>query len=796
MEDIYCVQMCSTELHGKRPDTSILRCAPPKKRARHWSYSDCGQTDLPEQKSPFLLKGESLSATVLDCPSKKSSLELACSEDVQVSKKHSLDIPCSEDTEVKASSYRACLLFGSICDDATCPSCNRAISPCLQKHIDGKLKPMHPVSPLKAGSAREGLTCRGIDNTNECDEERDMQQVRPGQQSAGASACLLPNHDQGVARALLADIGMPPKKKFTKLQVSQQKEKINWQRSGLGVTQTQGLQYKESWKGQEETPSNIRLDWQETPQKLGLDWEEAPQNPNFDWQEAQVKWPETQSKKRFGISERQARGDLGLPVKDRKGKFENLETQARGKSVKLEIPTKGILDKSEAQPKGELEWPKMEPKETLEWHETDQAEKLTCSELLQRGKDDWPGAQQDDSLTVLREKSSLKHENISSEALLKTDREKKCKLSSCTSCVSDQNDNAILTCGKLVVDHIIDRLFSANMSNGCHNETHTVSSQNIENACQVIEKMSKCSTSDGHDVGMLLSEVSHVPERLVEKVIKEVSHLPERLVEKVMKEADSLDLKNMTTASVSNATVNRISSQDDIVCSRQTVLDSLQNQEAGVSCDASQETVVAICEASQETASIVFHDTTAAISHANLETAAVSCHTDQEGVPTVCHTSQEIAPAVCHASQETIPVLHKDQKMCQISFKVSSQKERDRKSSFILKESSSVPSLKDEVPADVIHDEDADTSTQPVRKSRRRNRGQRYQELIKEGIIQPSKERLAARKMEMSSASSGTRCVHLDFFINFETFILISSFFLSMSGNCFLFVSGNVFSER
>ncbi|KAL3885259.1 hypothetical protein ACJMK2_025347 [Sinanodonta woodiana] len=32
----------------------------------------------------------------------------------------------------------------------------------------------------------------------------------------------------------------------------------------------------------------------------------------------------------------------------------------------------------------------------------------------------------------------------------------------------------------------------------------------------------------------------------------------------------------------------------------------------------------------------------------------------------------------------------------------------------------------------------------PVRKSRRRNRGQRYQELINEGIIQPSKERLAA----------------------------------------------------
>lgn len=33
---------------------------------------------------------------------------------------------------------------------------------------------------------------------------------------------------------------------------------------------------------------------------------------------------------------------------------------------------------------------------------------------------------------------------------------------------------------------------------------------------------------------------------------------------------------------------------------------------------------------------------------------------------------------------------------------------------------------------------------QPVRKSKRRNRGQRYQELINEGIIQPSKERMAA----------------------------------------------------
>jgi len=37
---------------------------------------------------------------------------------------------------------------------------------------------------------------------------------------------------------------------------------------------------------------------------------------------------------------------------------------------------------------------------------------------------------------------------------------------------------------------------------------------------------------------------------------------------------------------------------------------------------------------------------------------------------------------------------------------------------------------------------------QPTRKSRRRNRGQRYQELINEGIIQPSKARLAAMRTD------------------------------------------------
>jgi hypothetical protein len=48
--------------------------------------------------------------------------------------------------------------------------------------------------------------------------------------------------------------------------------------------------------------------------------------------------------------------------------------------------------------------------------------------------------------------------------------------------------------------------------------------------------------------------------------------------------------------------------------------------------------------------------------------------------------------------------------------------------------------------ADYSH-EDED-GYQPLRKSSRRNRGQRYQKLIREGIIQPSKERLAAHRQE------------------------------------------------
>ncbi|CAL1545986.1 unnamed protein product, partial [Lymnaea stagnalis] len=50
-----------------------------------------------------------------------------------------------------------------------------------------------------------------------------------------------------------------------------------------------------------------------------------------------------------------------------------------------------------------------------------------------------------------------------------------------------------------------------------------------------------------------------------------------------------------------------------------------------------------------------------------------------------------------------------------------------------------------------------DTSVPPVRKSRRANRGQKYQELIKEGFIQPSRERLAARNAERNGRSFGTR---------------------------------------
>nr|KAG5705357.1 hypothetical protein BaRGS_011129 [Batillaria attramentaria] len=57
--------------------------------------------------------------------------------------------------------------------------------------------------------------------------------------------------------------------------------------------------------------------------------------------------------------------------------------------------------------------------------------------------------------------------------------------------------------------------------------------------------------------------------------------------------------------------------------------------------------------------------------------------------------------------------------------------------------------LKEE-PHESMQDED-ESFMQPVRKSQRRNRGQRYQELINEGIIQPSKERLAARRHELTT---------------------------------------------
>ncbi|XP_055866409.1 uncharacterized protein LOC106070710 isoform X1 [Biomphalaria glabrata] len=53
--------------------------------------------------------------------------------------------------------------------------------------------------------------------------------------------------------------------------------------------------------------------------------------------------------------------------------------------------------------------------------------------------------------------------------------------------------------------------------------------------------------------------------------------------------------------------------------------------------------------------------------------------------------------------------------------------------------------------------EHEDSIVPQVRKSRRANRGQKYQELIKEGFIQPSRERLAARNAERSGRTFGTK---------------------------------------
>lgn len=56
---------------------------------------------------------------------------------------------------------------------------------------------------------------------------------------------------------------------------------------------------------------------------------------------------------------------------------------------------------------------------------------------------------------------------------------------------------------------------------------------------------------------------------------------------------------------------------------------------------------------------------------------------------------------------------------------------------------------------DSVDQDRGDEEAPVIRKSRRRNRGQRYQELINEGIIQPSKERLAARRCQQTSQRVG-----------------------------------------
>ncbi|KAL5019638.1 hypothetical protein ScPMuIL_002530 [Solemya velum] len=55
-----------------------------------------------------------------------------------------------------------------------------------------------------------------------------------------------------------------------------------------------------------------------------------------------------------------------------------------------------------------------------------------------------------------------------------------------------------------------------------------------------------------------------------------------------------------------------------------------------------------------------------------------------------------------------------------------------------------------ELDYELDYEEEPSDDYQPVRKSKRRNRGQRYKELINEGIIQPSKERLAAMRSEQT----------------------------------------------
>ncbi|XP_076457830.1 uncharacterized protein LOC143291692 isoform X2 [Babylonia areolata] len=264
-------------------------------------------------------------------------------------------------------------------------------------------------------------------------------------------------------------------------------------------------------------------------------------------------------------------------------------------------------------------------------------------------------------------------------------------------CLSDQNDNAIFTCGKLVVDHIIDRLLTSSE----HSESVSPSSTDIEKVRKIIAaditEREKSRGPSNKDMGKLLSEVVQKPQNLVEKVIEEAYNMD-------LKWRAKQDLPSSSDSCLRPVSVDKLESK--VAVHMPTVsgkvdkffkLDPIPEQTGQV-------------QASLE----VKHDMATLVTTASLSPFQVSSNGE------TAHGASKYTPLPSAPAKEE-------------------REERD------VEEMMGDPSKEDG--GDYMQDEDEGYS-QPVRKSRRRNRGQRYQELINEGIIQPSKERLAARRHE------------------------------------------------
>ena len=275
-------------------------------------------------------------------------------------------------------------------------------------------------------------------------------------------------------------------------------------------------------------------------------------------------------------------------------------------------------------------------------------------------------------------------------------------------CLSDQNDNAIFTCGKLVVDHIIDRLFSASFVAGGQSEaTAGPSSTDIEKVRKIItadmtERERKAQGPPSAQMGRLLSEVVHKPQNLVEKVIEE---------------AYSMDLNQMAQLEPAPRAEPPAERKPEL----NPIGRNLPRAVVSGKLEACSGQLPPISENSGPEvgrwSGVEEHK------QATLKSAPSTMSSDARAVPGSDVPAD--APPKPHLPSQ--PVL-KDEV-------------EDRYSDEMMADSA-----KDDG-GDFMQDDD-DGYSQPVRKSRRRNRGQRYQELINEGIIQPSKERLAARRHE------------------------------------------------